>query len=227
MAEPITPRLERFATRRTGRCAVTGPVDPAEARELWIVLHGYGELAGTFLRGFRAIDDGSRLIVAPEALSRFYDARTPLASHSDAPVGASWMTREDRVEEIEDQMHWLGQVLGEYRGRIGRSIPLTVLGFSQGAAAASRWVARGGVRPAQLICWGASLAPELDLVAGSELARTRCTIVIGERDVFVTPDRVEAERARLEAAGFPHALERFAGGHRLDDATLERVARAG
>jgi predicted esterase len=226
MAEPITPRLERFATRRTGRCAVTGPVDPAEARELWIVLHGYGELAGTFLRGFRAIDDGSRLIVRPGALQvlrRQDAAREPFRRAR----GASWMTREDRVEEIEDQMHWLGQVLGEYRGRIGRSIPLTVLGFSQGAAAASRWVARGGVRPAQLICWGASLAPELDLVAGSELARTRCTIVIGERDVFVTPDRVEAERARLEAAGFPHALERFAGGHRLDDATLERVARAG
>ncbi len=226
MAEPIPPRLERFATSRTGRCAVTGPVVAADARELWIVLHGYGELAGPFLRGLRAIDDGSRLIVAPEALSRFYDARTPLASHSDAPVGASWMTREDRAEEIEDQAHWLGRVLAEYRGRVGPGVPLIVLGFSQGAAAASRWVARGGVDAAHLICWGASLAPELDLGEGSELARTRCTIVVGERDVFVTPDRVEAERARLEAAGFPHAFVQFAGGHRLDDATLLRVARA-
>lgn len=226
MAEPVDLRIERFPTRRTGRCAVRGPADPASVRELWIVLHGYGQLASGFIGGFGAIDDGTRLIVAPEALSRFYDARTPLASHADAPVGASWMTREDRADEIEDQVHWLGQVLTTYRSRLGPGTPVTVLGFSQGAAAASRWVARGGVAPAHLICWGASLAPELDLSAGAPLASTRCTVVIGERDIFVKAEQIDAERARLAAAGFTHTFELFAGGHRLDDATLVRVAGA-
>ena len=224
MPEPIDLRIERFPTRRTGRCAVRGPADAANVRELWIVLHGYGQLASRFVGGFGAIDDGSRLLVAPEALSRFYDARTPLASHAAAEVGASWMTREDRADEIEDQAHWLEQVLETYRARVGVGVPVTVLGFSQGAAAASRWVARGGVAPAHLICWGASLPPELDLTAGAPLGRTRCTVVVGERDVFVTAELIASERARLDAAGFAYAFERFAGGHRLDDATLARVA---
>lgn len=224
MPEPIEPRIERFATRRTGRCAVRGPEETSDVRELWIVLHGYGQLASRFVSGLGAIDDGSRLIVAPEALSRFYDARTPLASHAAAEVGASWMTREDRADEIEDQAHWLDQVLATYRTRVAPAVPLTVLGFSQGAAAASRWVARGGVVPAHLICWGASLAPELALGAGAPLATTRCTVVVGSRDVFVSAEQVAAERARLDDARFTCAFESFAGGHRLDDATLARVA---
>jgi predicted esterase len=218
-------RIERFPTRRTGRCAVRGPVDPAAVRELWIVLHGYGQLASGFVGGFGAVDDGTRLIVAPEGLSRFYDARTPLAKHAEAEVGASWMTREDRAEEIEDHLHWLGQVLETYRARVQPAAALTLLGFSQGAAAASRWVARGTVSPDHLICWGASIAPEIDLGADAPIARTRCTVVIGDRDIFVSAERIAAERARLDAAGFVCAFERFAGGHRLDDATLARVAR--
>ena len=224
MPESIEPRIERFPTRRTGRCAVRGPDAMEAVRELWIVLHGYGQLASRFVGGFGAIDDGSRLIVAPEALSRFYDARSPLASHAAAEVGASWMTREDRADEIADQAHWLAQVLETYRSRVAGDVSLTVLGFSQGAAAASRWVARGGVAPAHLICWGASLAPELDLSAGAPLASTRCTVVVGERDEFVSAEQVAAERARLAAARFAHVFERFAGGHRLDDVTLARVA---
>jgi predicted esterase len=226
MTEQPSPRIERFPTRRTGRCAVRGPDDPAKVRELWIVLHGYGQLASGFVGGFGAVDDGTRLIVAPEGLSRFYDARTPLAKHAEAEVGASWMTREDRAEEIEDQMHWLGQVLETYRARVPPAVTLTLLGFSQGAAAASRWVARGAVSPEHLICWGASLAPEVDLRPEAPLAQTRCTVVIGDRDIFVSTERIEAERARLDAAGFAYVFERFAGGHRLDDVTLARVARA-
>ena len=42
------------------------------------------------------LDDGSRLIVAPEALSRFYLGEVSQRPASERRVGASWMTREDR-----------------------------------------------------------------------------------------------------------------------------------
>ena len=44
----------------------------AETREIWFVVHGYGQLAEYFIRHFRGLDDGTRYIVAPEGLSRFY-----------------------------------------------------------------------------------------------------------------------------------------------------------
>lgn len=224
MGDPTEPRYERFVTRRTARAAVRGPADPAVVREFWIVLHGYGQLAAPFLDGFRAVDDGTRLLVAPEALSRFYDTRTALEKHAEATVGASWMTREDRLEEIADQQHFLQQVHDHFRARIGPAAPLTVLGFSQGTAAASRWVATGAAPAAHLVAWGGAIAPELPLGAGSVLGRTRCSIVSGDRDRFVPEERLTAECARLDAAGFTYTLVRYAGGHRLDDGALRQVA---
>ena len=95
-----------LAVRRTARVAVLGPEGPG-VRELWYVLHGYGQLAAPFLEEFRAIDDGTRLIVAPEALSRFYEGDAKSRLHKDARVGASWMTREDREAEIADYLGYL------------------------------------------------------------------------------------------------------------------------
>lgn len=224
MNDPNGLRLEHFTARRTARCAVRGPGDPLAARELWVVLHGYAHLAQDFLAGLDALDDGTRLIVAPEALSRFYDARGERELHHEARVGASWMTREDRLREIDDTLAWLQQAYESFAARLAADVPVTVLGFSQGGAAASRWVASGRVPARHLICWGASVAPELDLGEGSALRRVRCSIVIGDRDKFIAPGQVTTEQARLDAAGFPHTFIGFSGGHRLDDATLRRVA---
>jgi predicted esterase len=219
-----SPRSRHLATARTGRVELRGPEEPAAVRSLWLVLHGYGQLARDFLGGFEAIDDGTRLFAAPEALSRFYDTGASRGSHADARVGASWMTREDREHEIEDTLEWLSRAHAMVAGELAAQVPLTVLGFSQGAAAASRWVARGGVRPARLICWGAGIAPELALDAESPLGRTPCTLVVGTRDQFVPADRVEAERARLATAGHPARFLSFDGGHRLDHETLRSLA---
>lgn len=224
MPESTPARIERFVTRRSARCAVRGPTDPAQVKALWLVLHGYGQLAAEFLGGFDAIDDGTRLLVAPEALSRFYDARSTMERHAEASVGASWMTREDRNEEIADQLHWLQLAHDHYRALVGSAVPLTVLGFSQGTAAASRWVASGAAAPEQLICWGGSIAPELALGPDDAIGRTRCTIVIGDRDRFVPAEKLAAEQARLHSAGFRGDFVHFEGGHRLDDTVLRRLA---
>lgn len=54
----------RIAVARTARYFTLGRAE----REVWFVLHGYGQLADRFLRHFDPIDDGTRLIVAPEGL---------------------------------------------------------------------------------------------------------------------------------------------------------------
>lgn len=221
-------RILRLSTPRTARCAVLGPTDPDAVRSLWIVVHGYAQLAADFVRGFAPVDDGSRRIVAPEALSRFYapvGGDVSVAAHREAPVGASWMTREDRLEEIADYVAWMQRAYEASARELAADVPVTVLGFSQGATAASRWVASGAVPAARLICWGASLAPELDLGPASPLRRVRVAIVVGDRDRFVPAAAIEAERARLAAADFPAELVTFPGGHRLDDPTLVRFAQ--
>jgi predicted esterase len=222
-ADPAALRMVRLSTPRTARCVVRGPEDLAAVRELWVVLHGYAQLAAEVADGVGALDDGTRLIIAPEGLSRFYDAPA-FSSHRDARVGASWMTREDRLEEIADYLGWLQRAYEHFASSLGREVPLTVLGFSQGGSAAARWVASGRVPAARLIIWGSTLAPELDLGPSTPLRRVRTLFVLGNRDRFIKPEHVTAERARLGAAGFPHEVRTFDGGHRLDDDTLRQVA---
>lgn len=53
---------------RTAHYFVLGQPGP-QVRRLWIVCHGYGQLADEFLEQFRLLDDGETLVVAPEGLN--------------------------------------------------------------------------------------------------------------------------------------------------------------
>jgi len=181
-------------------------------REVWFVLHGYGQLAARFLSRFEPIDDGTRLIVAPEGLSRFYLTEDP----AERRVGASWMTREDRVSEIEDYVRYLDAV---YADVVRSEISVTVLGFSQGATTACRWSALGPSKIARLIVWGGEVPSDVDMRRASRLS-----LVYGSRDQYFTPKVVSATEARLREQGVSYELVPFDGGHEIDAAVLRKVA---
>ena len=220
-------QTESIKVQRTARIAMLGGT-AKDVRELWYVLHGYGGLATEFIGNFVSIDDGTRLIVAPEALSRFYNESVETRvrnKNANATVGASWMTKEQRDTEIEDYIAYLDVMHRDMHSRAGGGVKITVLGFSQGAAAASRWVAAGGVNADRLVIWGSSIAPELDIANPNTALRKPETIfVIGDKDVFATPKIVEKEFARLRAADFPFRSMSFTGGHRMDDDMLRLLA---
>jgi predicted esterase len=205
---------------RTARYFTLG--DAAGAEELWIVCHGYAQLARYFLRGFAPIADDRRLVVAPEALNRYYFETAPGVHAHDARVAATWMTREDREHEIRDYIAYLDDLVDELTR--GRPRPrLVALGFSQGAATVSRWAARGRTRVDRVILWGSSLARDLE--PGPQLLRGADLIVaIGTADPHVNEDRVAREDARLRAAGLDYRLLRYAGGHRIEADTLLDIA---
>lgn len=207
---------------RTARYFALG--DAAAARETWVVLHGYGQLASYFVRHFAPHAEG-RLIVAPEALSRFYlESREHEAGAHGPRVGATWMTREDREAEIADYVRWLDLALDD--AARGSDAPLHVLAFSQGTATACRWLdarARAGARPAsRLVLWAGDFPPEVD-VAAPWLRETRLTIVAASDDQFATPARVAALGARLDAAGVSYESVTFVGGHRIPSDVLASV----
>src|SRR5258705_5071915 len=167
---------------RTARYYTLGEPGP-DVRQVWVVCHGYGQLAGRFVRHFEPIADASRLIVAPEALSRFY-----LDSGMHERVGATWMTREDRLADIEDYVRYLDALHAAVFRQLDRaSVQLVVLGFSQGVATASPWVAPG-MRPERLVAWGGVLQPVLDLTGVLYMvARTRRSIAYWTTEDFITP----------------------------------------
>jgi predicted esterase len=209
---------------RTARYCVLGTASP-DVREVWIVCHGYGQLAARFLSAFAPLDDGTRLLVAPEALSRFYLDERPGAFHAESRVGATWMTREDREQEIGDYVRYLDLLHGELfrvleRGRVS----LVVVGFSQGVATVVRWTVLGAVRPDRIILWAGNLPPDLDPAAvRSALARTRLTLVAGNTDEFATAEAIEKQRAHLHELGVAFEQMRYDGGHHIEEEPLRRL----
>lgn len=214
-----------LAVRRTARWSLVGALTP-DTTDVWMVLHGYGHLVADFAVATAWPIAPHRAFVLPEALQRFYieDSSRPM-HHADALVGASWMTREARADDIADNHAYLNALWREVRSNAPRA-KLTLLGFSQGGATAARWAAEraaSGDPPSRMVLWGSILPPELDLGPAAPLRRVPTTFVFGVRDIWATPDRIQAERDRLAAADFPVTVQLFEGGHRLDDAALARL----
>ena len=206
-----------LSVRRTARYAVMGAFDEALS-EVWIVCHGHGQLAARFLSRFVPIERSDRLFVAPEALSRYYLHPPRGGPHApDSPIGATWMTSEDRDFEIADYVGYLDLVYDEVFSRVRReNVRLWVLGFSQGCATVARWVARGKVDPDRVVLWAGVLPPEMTREEAAALSRRApVTIVLGRQDEFANPELVTAQEARLKELGAAHQTIRFAGGHEI------------
>ena len=201
----------QFSTSRSARYFTLG--SPQHAADVWLVCHGYGQLASRFLERFRPIEAERRYIVAPEGLSRFYLTEHP----TERRVGASWMTREDRLHEIEDYVRYLDAVYSEIAPGKAR---VTALGFSQGTATVCRWAGLGSSRIDRLIVWGGEVPPDLDL---KRLRVSSLTLVYGTRDEFFTPKIIAATEERLRANQIGYELVPFEGGHEIDEATLRRL----
>jgi predicted esterase len=211
---------------RTARYYVLGNLRGA-IRDVWIACHGYGQLAAEFIRDLEPLRTPGRLVVAPEGLSRFYFEG---GFHGpDSKVGATWMTREDRLAEIEDYVAYLDAVHDEVFTQADRkATKLTVLGFSQGTATVSRWATRGKVKPDRLVLWGGLLPPDVDLAtARAPLGRLELVLVAGRRDRFVNAEKLSEQLAALSRVGIAARAVRHPGGHRLNAEVLTELARGG
>jgi predicted esterase len=212
------PRTARYYTLGA---AVMAP------RELWIACHGYGQLAAPFARHFEPLDDGTRLIVVPEALSRFYFGDPRRATHGpDSMVGATWMTREDREREIDDHVRYLDALYTAIRKERGRArARVTVLGFSQGVATVCRWLARGSARADRLVLWGGRLPADIfPMAATSPFRSLSVTLVVGSADDYAPPLVAAEQEGLLRAEKLAYQVCRFEGGHSLDDQMLRQLA---
>ncbi len=219
-ASEVTGHVRERLAQRTARYVVLG-ADPAAARRVWFVLHGYGMLAARFARPFTSVIPSDTCVVAPEALSRFYLEMPRVDGGHLQRVGATWLTRESRDSEIVDAHRWLTQVHDEIVDESTRARgerPITaVLGFSQGVATATRWIATGAVSPSMFVAWAGGVATDVDPKAFATAMRAaELVVVAGTEDPFAT----EAVRETLDRAvrALPVRSRHlsFEGAHHLD-----------
>lgn len=220
-ADGRSPVEHRITVDRSARVYTLGD---ARATDVWVVLHGYGQLAARFIAHFAEIATPERLIVAPEALNRFYFElpRVGGPPAAERRVGTTWMTREDRDAEISDYVAYLDRMLPAVAPN-ARTV--TLLGFSQGVATACRWAALGSPPVRRLILWAGHIPPDLDLQRlAKRLGGVPVDFVLGERDPFAVGGELETQLDALEAAGIQSEITQFEGGHTLDAAVLTQLA---
>jgi len=214
-----------FTTTRTARYEQLG--EPSAAtRQLWLVAHGYGQLVEYFSRHFKSVqaaDPEGTVIVAPEALSRFY------LSGNSGRVGASWMTTADRQAEIADQAAYLDALLAHLLAACPPDVRVTVLGFSQGTATVSRWLAGrpDGWRPHRLLLWAGDFPADIEATAARQLLHGLPVVLVsGEQDGYVGPDKLRAQAKALGLHGAQLTTHSFEGSHTLHPPLLLQLHAA-
>ncbi|NID12347.1 alpha/beta hydrolase [Fibrivirga algicola] len=170
------------SVQRTARYYTLGGLTE-KTRRIWFVLHGYGQLAQYFIRRFDVVADDETLIIAPEGLSRLY------IDTEFGKVGASWLTREDRDQEVNDYVAYLDLVLASVLGdRSLDGLDITIMGFSQGASTACRWLDRSQqVHANRLILWAGYFPNGLsDVLRPETVANLPVQYVYGRDDEYIS-----------------------------------------
>jgi predicted esterase len=213
---------QHITVARTARYQQLG--EPSAAtRQLWLVAHGYGQLAEYFIRHFKsvhALDPAGTVIVAPEALSRFY------LSGTSGRVGASWMTAADRLAEIADQGAYLDAVLARVLSRCPPDVRILILGFSQGTATVSRWLAANAERwrPHCLLLWAGSFPADIDAAAARQLLhKLPVVLVSGKLDDYMGEEKLGAQAEALRPYGPQLSTCLFEGNHTLHPPLLRQL----
>lgn len=206
---------------RTARYYRLNYVQP-QTKNVWIVFHGYGQLAEYFIKHFEELNENENCVIAVEGLSRFYvDGLT-------GRVGASWMTKDDREQEIVDQSNYINTVLKD--AGIDTNSPdynLIVMGFSQGTATAIRWMVNNDVRPEHLVMWAGSFPHDVDTTKKPEIFNgLSLHYAYGLQDQFLKDVDMDEKLEEMKKTGMEIRNWTFEGKHVMDKPTLARIVNS-
>jgi predicted esterase len=202
----IVPKTARY---------VLSHAPSAETKEVLFVCHGYAQLATEFIESFADVATPQRIVVAPEGLHRFYQRG------GYEKVVASWMTKEDREDDIRDYVLWLDSVAQEVLSECLPDTKITVLGFSQGAATVSRWASLGKIKIDHLILWCGFFPP--DLKAENPPKSKLVTVVTASDDKFISPEAEQKQLLEMKSQFATYKHIRFTGQHEIHRGTLSEL----
>jgi predicted esterase len=202
---------------KTARYFVIGK--PSEkTKRIWFVYHGYAQLANYFLKKFEPLCNEHDVIVAPEGLHRFY------WNGFSGKVVASWMTKEDRLNDIEDYVNYLNRVYDDVISSFKdfeNKPEIISLGFSQGAATVCRWINLSNKKINRLIIWAGAFPEDINYFEKKELFTSLKPVWIsGTKDEFLSEEKVKSILKSMSDNGIPFERLVYEGSHTIDKKAL-------
>lgn len=220
-AEHHIPREHHIPVTRTARYFTLGEFSE-NTKNIWIALHGHNQLAKDFIIQFAELTSEGSFIIAPEGLMRQY------TRGYNGVVGASWMTKEDRDADIKDYVNYLDRLFFDEIEPKAKShkIKINALGFSQGSATLSRWLALGKAKIDKAVFWCGSVAQDVDFTKAENLKQTEVFQVYASNDQFYNSDFPKQQIELLRKAGIKSTSYIFNGGHEVSVGLMKEAGVA-
>lgn len=202
-------KIQEFgiAVSKKMRYYTFGNIEKADT--LLIALHGFGQLSKFFIKKFEFLPE-NYLTLAPEGMHRFY------LQGNSGRVGASWMTKEARELDIEENTKAL-QTLLEKIKKEKEFTKIILLGFSQGGATAARWYFSDVKQFDHLISWAAVFPPDLEKPA--LVINSKNYFLLGNSDEYYHEEQQLSEIAAYKEIGFNTI--HFEGKHDIPQTVLD------
>ncbi len=201
--------------QRTARYFLSKPIDE-NIKQVIFLFHGYAQNADAFLEYCSSLENDETVLVAPEGLSKFY-----WKDFTSAPA-SSWMTSLERENELIDTMQYLDQVLMEVKSQLPKEdLVFHCLGFSQGAATASRFACNPYLNSRNLFLYGGAPAHDLNWKALPQALNFH--LVYGKKDPLVSASQVEKVQGLIASKKFEVNAFAYDGKHKIETEGLAYV----
>jgi len=186
--------------------------DIQNAKHLLIALHGYGQLPAYFGRKFEDLPDDFFILI-PEGIHRFY------LEGSTGRVGASWMTKEARKDDIQDNLNYLNQLVNLLTNKKFFE-KIFIFGFSQGGATAARYFYSNS-NFNHLILWACIFPPDLKIENEVIKENKSNFYILGNQDPYFTSDQFLDTLNFYSNLGYK-TIE-YTGNHSIDSIVLKNL----
>lgn len=209
--------IQNVSFKSIGRYSILGDIDES-TKSILFVFHGQGQLARYFIQKFKPLLKFGISIIAPEGLHQYY-----LEGFSGR-VGASWMTSENRLIAIKNYLNYLDSVFEDVSKEVSKNAKFDVLGFSQGAATASRWIEQSSFEFEKFILWGGALPPDLTQeVIAKRMQHKKLIQVIGKNDPYINKENENKLLKLIQKYKLSSKIEYYDGGHDILTSTLIKL----
>jgi predicted esterase len=163
----------------------------SSTRNIWVCFHGLGYLSKYFKNYFKELPASENYILIPQAPSKFY------LDKSFKNVGASWLTRIDTDQEMQNNLAYIKEILSNEH--VLTDHRLIFFGYSQGVSIATRVLKHHNTPVKAVIMHSGSIPAELTSQDGTHFSSicSRFIHISGTKDEYSNEKVIQREMDKV------------------------------
>jgi len=209
---------EKQVTYTTSNTYTTLNSLTSKTKNVWLVFHGMGYLSKYFAKYFKELNTEENFVIIPQAPSKYY------LGSKYRHVGASWLTRENTIEDTKNVLTYIDAVWHEEKPEI---LPkFIVLGYSQGVSIAMRWLASRKIQCTDLVLHSGGIPTELGNTDFEYLSEScKVTYLYGNKDQYITEAKKTEETLKGNSIfGKRLSIQVFSGIHEVNTNFIQQLS---